>query len=391
MRFKETQLIVFLLLFSCSKVEDDAGGLKWRWLFSGKEEVATQRLVYEERFGNGNTIRLNQSMAVFKDKAFCFNDGKECRVYDLKTMLKNQAKELPDYSHHNNAQFLKKYYQEGDKYPLLLLSRGDYPPNQSDLYVVRVTEENDCFSFTIVKTIHNTLKEAQYNGSWVADEDHNKLFLYCMTSGDWRTKEENVFCIYSFPLPDTSSKEDVTLGYEDVLDRWDYEYLIHQGGTYYNGYLFFNVEGLTWLKGAFLNYYKNIIAINVDNGLSEISLPLDDYKETEGISVYDEKLYVSFKNGNAELQPEDIVFSLYEYSLPSILTNVVRQCPTKNMDGYIMFNKQTKSIHSTHQVHRQYCRKSCIEGRIVAFFRSGPCLPSPGLHRCSSRSWSRAE
>lgn len=312
-------------LYACDADQETDGvavsnGLAWMWLNGdGKIEPASMRLVYEEKFGEGNLIRLNQSMAISGDKVFCFNAGTECKIFDLNTKKTFTSNELPEHSHHNNAQFLNKYYTNGDKYPLLLLSRGNYPPNQNELYIVRVTEDENGLSYEIVKTIKNTLIEARYNGSWVADEDHKKLFLYCMTTGDWRTKVNNNFCIYSFPLPDISNKDDVTLSYEDVDERWEYTYLIHQGGTYYKGYLFFNVQNME--NSTIFDRHKKVIAINARNGALEAFLPLYDPKETEGICVYNNKLFVTFKNGNAEQDPNDTVFSLYEYSLPAMFTN----------------------------------------------------------------------
>ena len=318
-------LLSVLMISSCSGniVHDGTDisvfawtGLTWKWVGSGKEEMATKRLVFEEQFGEGNTLRLNQSMSVWNDLAFCFNHGTECRVYDMNTGERLNCEPLQDKSHHNNAQFSSVFYEKNDRFPLLILSRGDYPPNQNDLYVVRVVLEEKNFAFSVVKTIHNSIQEAQYNGSWVIDEEHGRLYLYCMTAGAWRVRENNRFCVFSFNLPDISDPEEVTLTYEDVLEKWEYTYLVHQGGTYYNGYLFFNVQSLESVEGESVICSRSVIAVNVANGHIDIVLPLDDYKETEGISVYNQKLYVSFKSGSADQAPSAVVFSLKEYSLP---------------------------------------------------------------------------
>ena len=291
--------------------------LKWTWVESGKEEIAQKTVLYEELFGTRNSLRLNQSMSVFKERAFCFNDGDECRVIDLSEKKQIVSLSLPEKSHHNNAQFLSTYYDTGDKYPLLLLSRGDYPPNQNDFYIIRVQEENDCISFSTVKTVHNCILEARNNGSWVIDEEHGKLYLYCMSLSDWRVKENNRFCVFSFHLPDLHTSEAVTLDYGDVLEKWEYTYLIHQGGTYYNGYLFFNVQELFSIAGRSVLCPKCVIAINVDNGRIEALLPLDDHKETEGISIFNDLLFLSFKNGSENQASEETVFTLSQYTLPA--------------------------------------------------------------------------
>ena len=114
------------------------------------------------------------------------------------------------------------------------------------------------------------------------------------------------------------NSNDITLDYSDVIDYWEYPYLILQGGTYYNGYLLFNVGSLSELPGYNICANQNVLAINSHNGKIEIVLPLDEHKETEGICVYNEKLYIGFKNGNQYQGLNDVVFSLYEYSLPII-------------------------------------------------------------------------
>lgn len=313
-------LIVFMsIIAACTDDVDSSSfpGLAWTWIDDGQKEQAVERLIYEEQFGEENALRLNQSMSVWQDNAFCFIHGSECKVLNFNTKEWLQSDPLPEQSHNNNAQFLNTYYDSEDNYPLLLLSRGDYPPNQNDAYIVRVKEDNQHFYFSIVKTIHNTIQEARYNGSWIIDEEHKKIYLYCMTKGDWRLKENNNFIVFSFPLPDILESSDISLGYNDVLDRWEYPYLIHQGGTYYNGYLFFNVQSMKSYEGRKIGTSKDVIVVNTVNGRIEAIMPLTERKETEGICIYNNKLYISFKNGNSEQNAMDIVFTINEYTLPA--------------------------------------------------------------------------
>lgn len=314
-------LISLFHCFACESLDDfDNQVLAWKWLDTGKEDAAHESVVYEESFGSGNPLRENQSMCVWADKAFCFIDGNECKVLDLKTKQWLASNPLPIVSHQNNAQFLNTFYDREDKYPLLLLSRGDYPPSTNDAYIIRVKESEEGFSYSTIKTIHNSINEAKNGGCWVADEDNEKIYLYCMTLGDWRlNSEDNRFCVFSFPIPNLCKFEDIILGYSDVLEKWEYTYLIHQGGTFHNGYLFFNVESMNPYMGVNIATSKDVIAINTRNGLIETILPLRDNKETEGICIYNNKLYISFKNGKAKQSPDNIVFSLKEYSLPDTI------------------------------------------------------------------------
>ena len=293
-------------------------GLKWTWIDSGREEVAQKNQIYEELFGEGNSLRLHQSMCIFADRVFCINHGDECRVYDLQTKKAISSDILPDYSHHNNVQFSNIYLEDDDKYPLLFLSHGDYPPNfNNDLFLLSVEEDETGIYYSVFKTIHCSIQEAHNNGCWVVDDEHGILFLYCMTTGDYRVKDNNVVCIYSFSLPDVINQDDLSLDYDDVLEKWEYTYWIIQGGTYFNGYLLFNVQSLASLNGKSILPNKSVIAINTSNGHIEALLPLDDSKETEGICVYDNKLYVSFKEGKEKQSPTNVVFTLNQYTLPS--------------------------------------------------------------------------
>ena len=141
-----------------------------------------------------------------------------------------------------------------------------------------------------------------------------------MTSGDYRVKKENYFCVFSFNLPDITNTEEVTLGYEDVIDRWEYPYLTLQGGTYCNNYLLFNVQALESVNGRRdIVTQKDVIAVNSMTGRIEAILPLEETIETEGIAVFDNKLYVSFKHGIPDQEANSVVFALYEYTLPSSL------------------------------------------------------------------------
>ena len=192
-------LVSLLFFFSCnsySSISESDSALNWLWIKTDTKEKACQRLIHQEFFGDGNHILYLQSMSLFDNKSFCFEAGTECYVFDIDTKEVFNTGELPEQSHHNNAQFLDIYFDKEDKYPLLLLSRGDYPPNQNEFYIVRVLQKNDSISFHRIKTIKNTLVEAKNGGSWFADTKGKKLYMYAMTKSDWRVKEDNIFCVF---------------------------------------------------------------------------------------------------------------------------------------------------------------------------------------------------
>lgn len=319
---KVNRLLVFIMLFftfSCEKYDNVLS--KWHWLEADLYENREMRLIHEVQFDKNNNLRQHQSMCLYDNKAFCFNDGRDSYVFDINTNKEWQTADMPQKCHHNNAQFLDVYYEAEDKYPLLLLSRGDYPPSQNEFYIFRVVENNDSIYFHKVKTIKNIILEAKNNGSWLADTQNQMLYMYTMSNGDWQVTKDNHFCIYAFELPNLLDESDVTLKYEDVKSYWEYDYLIHQGGTFYNGYLFFNVQGLVSVGNNLLDSSFNVIAINSKTGEIDAVLPIDNSMETEGISIYNEKLYVSFKNGIPDQRPNDIVLRINEYTLPSSIVN----------------------------------------------------------------------
>lgn len=320
-------LLLIQFAFSCRSTKDsielyDPSGitensLRWKWIKSNMTENSKSRLVHQLFFSDKNQIRFHQSMSIYDNKAFCFNHGDICYVFDIKSKEELPASPLPEISHHNNAQFLDVFYQDDDKFPLLLLSRGDYPPNQNEFYIVRVEEKEKLFSFVRLKTIKNTLVEAKNGGSWFADTQRGTLYLYTMTKGDYRVREDNYSCVYTFKLPDLKSPSTVTLSYEDVEQYWEFPYFVYQGGTFYNGYLFFNVQSLSALEGKTLESSNNVLMIDSRTGSIEAVLPLIESLETEGIAVYNHNLYISYKNGADTQEESSTVFKLCEYHLPA--------------------------------------------------------------------------
>jgi len=143
----------------------------------------------------------NQSMAVYNGKCFCFNDTNFaqtdgfCVVIDAATgSVLARIEAVPDIiignSHLNNACFTDQFYEAGDTYPLLLLSRGDYASAINkvgqQMYILRITESGGTYVFTGIKTIvaqHDFL--STFNPSWDYDANRKMIWGHCHTE-DWR-------------------------------------------------------------------------------------------------------------------------------------------------------------------------------------------------------------
>lgn len=284
--------------------------------------------IYRETYGEGNPMRYAQSMAYANDRIFVFGSDNYCTIYVMSDMENNKTRvALPfDASHWNNAQF-SDVYVNGNSYPLLLLTRGDYPTDErsTDLYLVQITEgENYSYTFSIYKTIHNTIPQSVYNGSWVADWAKKKLYLYTFERGIWSVKDNNDTIFIEFELPDISSQEDVTLTPSDVLRVIHFPHYTMQGMTIQGGLLFSPGEDFSKFNGnsMWLGYNRTygdtcaMLVIDLASGDVLNYIPTGNI-ENEGIFIKDNKIYLMSHNWTASVST-DVVFRIdeYDFSLP---------------------------------------------------------------------------
>ena len=279
--------------------------------------------IYREIFGTGNPRTKAQSMAYANDRIFVFGSDNYCDIYVLSDMENNhQRVSLPfDIAHWNNAQASQTFINS-NKYPLILLSRGDYASDgrSTDCYLIQVSEPtNYSYTFAIYKTIHNTIDESKWNGSWVADWQKKKLYLYTYERGGFDVLDNNDTIIFEFDLPDITSTEDVTLGYNDVKRIIHLPHFTMQGADIIDGKLFMPGEGVKIVNDGhiWLGYngtYGDICALQVidlSSGSVINYVPTGNI-ENEGIFILDGKVYLMSHNGTPSVS-SDIVFKIDEF------------------------------------------------------------------------------
>lgn len=275
----------------------------------------------------GSLLQWDQSMAIYGNKAFLFLDtraesdpdaGYSFAVVDLANGNILFRGNTPTRDcHNNNAQFLDVFYNEDDTYPLLLLSRGDYPssPDAGKCYIVRIVESEGIYTLSIIKTISCTIPQARYNGSWVTDR-HGNLYLYTMTIGDFQTPESagNKFVIYRFDMFDPTDGVDITLSDNNVRGKSVFDYCVLQGGDSFGGKLFLPIQGYTKINGVVPSFTGHIIAvIDPIKGVVESMIPSDKL-ENEGIAIYNGAIYVSSKNGGGTSATTAPTFKIQKYN-----------------------------------------------------------------------------
>lgn len=277
--------------------------------FMGKREIIISR-----NYDASDFLRYNQSMAINGGKIFFFQDtsiadvrnsGQSIVIYDLETLTQEATANNPVSAHCNNAQFTNIYYSSSDPFPLLMLSNGDYPNENSPYFhFIRISKSGTTYAFTIIKTITCSVPEAIYNGSWVGNFRQKRLFMYTFTIGTWQTPESqgNKIAIFEFAMPDITDPTPVTLSVSDVKRYSLMDYFIAQGADEHGGLLYMPGQALTKINGlpfdGISGQTNALLVINPDLGRVVNVVPFMG-PEPEGCAQYGGDIYISQKYGGA--------------------------------------------------------------------------------------------
>lgn len=314
--------LLLLCISSCNGLHDYESyisEIEWQSLSNGvpiglKSEYKN---IFDVSYTEDTLLRYHQSLATYKGYFFCFNDRKEHSVFfesEKEGTWVKQKITLFDMSHHNNAQFTDVFFDSADIYPLLILSKGDYDSRDNGFFVLRIISDNP-FEFEEIGEVSISIKEAKNNGSWIVDTENNKLYLYSLSNGDYRLEDDNNLVIFEFDLPNIKSKGHIYLGLDNVIKKWEMPYLVHQGAVSYKGKILYASENVKLTFNDEKKTGEHIVLFNPQKGKYEAILPLEESMELEGISIFDNTIYLSYKRGLI-FSKNQIVLRVAKCSIP---------------------------------------------------------------------------
>jgi len=245
-------------------------------------------------FRNVGDYRLdkNQSIAIYGDDLFLLQEGGGCVVVDrqTKTVFAMLDFAPTEYQHANSAQFTDIFYDSGDDYPLLMISRC------GNVSVSPTTNLDECQFYRIhngaMTLISRVYSDAgTYSASWGYDPSAKRIYMVGYTNGNYQVTTNNPLRFWVWKMPSASEicgGTDITLHTADCVGESQTEHLTLQGITVQDGIVY---SGIT-------RNGHHVYAFDVYGGsvISKIQLENNGF-EVEGVAVADGRLYVSRKNG----------------------------------------------------------------------------------------------
>lgn len=245
-------------------------------------------------FRNVGDYRLNknQSIAIYGDDLFLLQEGGGCVVVDRqnKTVVTTVDFAPTEYQHANSAQFTDIFYDSGDDYPLLMISRC------GNVSVSPTTNLDECQFYRIhngaMTLINRVYSDAgTYSASWGYDPSAKRIYMGGYTNGNYQVTTNNPLRFWVWKMPSASEicgGTDITLHTADCVGESQTEHLTLQGMTVRDGIVY---SGIT-------RNGHHVYAFDVYGGsvISKIQLENNGF-EVEGVAVADGRLYVSRKNG----------------------------------------------------------------------------------------------
>lgn len=225
-----------------------------------------------------------QGMAIWKDKAFLFNDGGGCRVLNLKTGVVEREFSLASSgknTHVNTACFGSKK-TEGDSLPLLYVSETRSPYR--------------CFVESIGGTIPSLVQTItpMRNGkpmkvtNWVVDRTKKVLYSIARVKSGKRKNSDRVL-ISKYRLPTKDEGNNIILSEKDCLDSFSVRFKSALQGSSINDNYIFIASGFSEMSEK--KYYSEraiqIVDLKTKKLVEKIDLTYITTNEPEGIDFYE--------------------------------------------------------------------------------------------------------
>lgn len=233
-----------------------------------------------------------QGCAAYGKWLFDIDEGFDrINVYDLeKREFHSQVTREATGHHCNTAMFTNIFLDDGDDFPLLLVSGTSGDPAVS--YLCKVTFVNDVFTIEIIQTI---TYPSSLGGQLKID--NNRGFYWACGISSFRR-----FAIPAIKDGNGDIIPTASLSSEDVLETLTVTYNVSlasmQGGIIVNGWHYCGFGVPSWGNKIYFVavslYDANTEPIVIN--LTDVYHPTNDDYEPEGVFVYDGHLFISFKN-----------------------------------------------------------------------------------------------
>lgn len=298
-------ILLIILLISCSKDEkNDYSDI----IYSDNEEEilifspTKYKVNIWKNFVQSESYYLNQSLAIYDDHVFEIEENGRIVILDF------QSKEVIGHcmmdiikNHANNANFSNIFYKKNDRFPLLYISRCQKQFHECLVY--RIFQDENYWDTQLIQSINTDVNPLNYALSWTIDNTNKIIYCYTYTNGDYNIHQNNNCVIYGWKLPEIN--QNITLLKENTIQSFEMPYCVQQGAFIHNGLILLNAHGQTHIGTEF-----GIWAIDPISGERIWRIPSPSQKELEGISMYNNKLYVSSRtSNNTNLFP----LTIYEY------------------------------------------------------------------------------
>ena len=242
-----------------------------------------------------------QGMAIWKDKAYLFNDGGHCRVLDLKTedVIQEFDLESSDTNTHVNAACFGNEFFENNELPVIYISEYKTP---SRCFV----ESFGPTGSILVQTIQAQENEKNiFVQSWIPDQQNNYLYTIARQTPKNGEKNSSIIKITKYRLPKLSEGKDVILSEKDIKDEFYVDFSSGtQGGIIKDNYLYLPTGLQESAKGAFnAKRILQVIDLKKKELVFQINLTYLTTNEPEDIDFYCGKvlLYCGQQGGIYEI------------------------------------------------------------------------------------------